>query len=259
MSTKDLLEIGGDRYSGFITYFNGEYGFITSDKNDYFFHKSVIKQLDYRPVKGDEISFTLQPSRKLKGKFDACSIVFIKKTEKKTDSYLIGVVKWYNLERGYGLIGTTDGKEYFIHKSNLLSDSIKEREMVIFVSNNLKGKLSAVKCRLFSIDVLQGMNENAQTELLKKYLDNLGNIEKSWYFNGNKDWKYNQIKSIAQSDKISEAVKAVFLQSAFEKAGTAYKIQMICDGLFEVTLEFQTELLQKYLDELGRSYSTKDY
>jgi CspA family cold shock protein len=32
---------------------------------------------------------------------------------------MYGVVKWYNVKQGYGFIKTDNGKEYFIHKSEI--------------------------------------------------------------------------------------------------------------------------------------------
>ena len=32
---------------------------------------------------------------------------------------MIGTVKWYNVKQGYGFITDKDGKDVFVHKSNL--------------------------------------------------------------------------------------------------------------------------------------------
>jgi len=56
---------------------------------------------------------------------------------------LKGTVKWFNTNKGFGFILTEDGKEIFVHYSDILSDGFKnlsEGETVRFkITDNGKG------------------------------------------------------------------------------------------------------------------------
>jgi CspA family cold shock protein len=46
-----------------------------------------------------------------------------------------GTVKWFNASKGYGFISSEDGKEYFVHYSEINSNgyrSLKEGQRVLF-------------------------------------------------------------------------------------------------------------------------------
>jgi CspA family cold shock protein len=46
-----------------------------------------------------------------------------------------GIVKWFNPKKGYGFIGTPDGRDIFVHYSNISSEGFKtldEGERVTF-------------------------------------------------------------------------------------------------------------------------------
>ena len=36
-----------------------------------------------------------------------------------------GTVKWFNNQKGFGFISTSDGTDYFVHHSNIESDGFK--------------------------------------------------------------------------------------------------------------------------------------
>lgn len=36
-----------------------------------------------------------------------------------------GKVKWFNDQKGYGFISATDGKDYFVHHTNILGEGFK--------------------------------------------------------------------------------------------------------------------------------------
>ena len=54
-----------------------------------------------------------------------------------------GTVKWFNDEKGFGFITSSDGSEYFVHHSNIMGDgfkSLKEGDRVTFdVEDGPKG------------------------------------------------------------------------------------------------------------------------
>ncbi len=36
-----------------------------------------------------------------------------------------GTVKWFNDQKGFGFIAASDGKDYFVHHSGIISDGFK--------------------------------------------------------------------------------------------------------------------------------------
>jgi len=64
---------------------------------------------------------------------------------------LNGVVKWFNVSKGYGFINQTDNnKDVFVHISALEESgirSLKEGDKVSFETSNSKGKVSAVNIK----------------------------------------------------------------------------------------------------------------
>lgn len=65
---------------------------------------------------------------------------------------LIGLVKWFDQDKGFGVIGTPEGDDYFLHKNNFVDNpgSISRATPLVFDSliDNKKNRKSAVKARL---------------------------------------------------------------------------------------------------------------
>jgi CspA family cold shock protein len=57
-----------------------------------------------------------------------------------------GKVKFFNEQKGFGFIAGTDGKDYFVHKTNTL-DNIRKDEDVIFDLEDGKKGLKAVNVK----------------------------------------------------------------------------------------------------------------
>ncbi|MFA9212896.1 MAG: cold shock domain-containing protein [Candidatus Methylacidiphilales bacterium] len=237
--------------TGKIKTFNEQFGFITSELGETFFHKTSLEH-DYVPQKNDEVEFQLRPSKQKFNMFDACNIVLIKRGEKldrkaTDEKYLFGIVKWFDSINGFGFI-SADKTDYFIHGSNLLSTTfITEGDTVIFFKKLHNGKLSAIKCQPFVVG-LNNCTSESQIELLKKYVLNISSKHSS---------RYDTINSIAQSDRIEESVKNVFLQDVFDKAGAEFQCKMLIDGLIILSEESQTELLQKYVVNISSKNSSR--
>lgn len=55
-----------------------------------------------------------------------------------------GTVKWFNSEKGYGLIADESGQEYFVHYSDIVGDgyrNLTEGQSVVYtIGENSKGK-----------------------------------------------------------------------------------------------------------------------
>ncbi|MHC1738980.1 MAG: cold-shock protein [Ignavibacteriaceae bacterium] len=349
-------------YVGKIKFYNGIFGFIESELGDTFFHERGLK-IDFNPEKNDKIEFQLEPSTKKQGQMQACEIVLIKKNDdnellQESDNRRIGIVKWFDSNKGYGVIGTPEGVDYFLRKNVLQSKIISSGNVLVFYGKNENGKnivkkclftfgysdwklaylysgkkdivtieivkerpellgpeshkytekqdVSIIKCAfnrilkqkdvltikelcLLSLDVLQteyadkgyklaidivatsyqnnldkkiflkSVFEKVNAEIKYKMLfkDNLIDIQNETSKSqidilrelGRLD--FDKIKYIAQSDKIKETVKEVFLKSTFEEANPERQYKMLFDGLIILSEEEQSEFLRKYLSELS--------
>ena len=139
-------------YEGTVKVFKGHFGFIESELGDTFFHKSGLTDEVFVDI-GDVVKFKIEPSTKKEGAYQATEITLIKKNERYSDpdaKLVIGVLKWYNGDQGYGIIGTPENQDYFLHKSNLKSSktTVEKGTVLVFEDRIGKDKIEAINCRL---------------------------------------------------------------------------------------------------------------
>ena len=58
----------------------------------------------------------------------------------------LGTVKWFNVEKGYGFINSEDGRDVFVHFSNIKED-LHEGENVTFDITEAQKGPSAINVR----------------------------------------------------------------------------------------------------------------
>ena len=61
----------------------------------------------------------------------SCSCAFLrgKRQERRNEIMQQGVVKWFDSEKGYGFIAGEDGKDLFVHQSNILMKGFRKLEI----------------------------------------------------------------------------------------------------------------------------------
>ena len=138
-------------YQGTVKTFNGQFGFLKSELGDTYFNKSGIVG-NISIDKGDEVEFKTEPSLKKEGSLQCCEITLIKKFEKPSIQLvnpILGILKWFNEEKGFGIIATPEKSDYILHKSNFnaVNLSPKTGDALVFEENTEKGKKVASNCK----------------------------------------------------------------------------------------------------------------
>lgn len=62
-----------------------------------------------------------------------------------------GTVKWFNVTKGYGFISGEDGKDSFVHQSNILMNGVRALEagqMVSYDVENCEKGLNAINVQI---------------------------------------------------------------------------------------------------------------
>jgi CspA family cold shock protein len=70
--------------------------------------------------------------------------------KKKEKIKMVGKVKWFNNEKGYGFIKTEEGKDVFVHYSNVIKEGFKtleENENVEFDVQQVDKGLQAINVK----------------------------------------------------------------------------------------------------------------
>lgn len=146
----------GRRLNGKVTSYNGSYGFIDVDGDNVYLHRNNLKDNAYL-CKGDIVSFKLRASCRQKDKKEAYDASLVKFGDYRenynqtvrldSDEVKAGLVKWFDKEKGFGVIITLDHKEYFWRESSFMSAAAQTGDAIIFIGDIAKGKKTARKCR----------------------------------------------------------------------------------------------------------------
>jgi hypothetical protein len=131
-------------------------------------------------------------------------------------------------------------------KTIIQTEKIEENIKQIFLKSAFEKASAEHQYKMLFYDTLidiQQESSESQLELLQKHLIALHEIN---FYN------YDQIKSIAESNKIEESVMVTFLKTVFEKANAEYQYRMLFeDNLIDIQLE-STETQIELLRKMGR-------
>lgn len=144
-------------FTGKVISYNGMYGFIKYDKESIYFHKNTVYN-DVYLCKDDIVQFNVRPSRKRKGANEAFNVKVIEygtyrsrlnsKLKLGKPNVQIGLIKWFEKEKGYGVIINNDNEESFVMDKSYLSAKFSTGTAVIYISDESKTKKRAKLFRL---------------------------------------------------------------------------------------------------------------
>jgi cold shock CspA family protein len=166
-----MFEYENISFTGTVKNYNDQYGFITYEKGDVFFHKSALKR-ETIIGKGDNVVFKIEPSKKKDGSFQAYEINVTKKSEEViiiSENWLFGVIKWFDFEKGFGVLSTSKGVEYFLHKKKLgpIVNTIYVGDVLMFTGIG-ETKKSVYSCRHAKSyeDFVSALNQISSKEIV---------------------------------------------------------------------------------------------
>jgi len=240
-------------YTGKIKFFQGQYGFITSEIGDVFFHITGIGS-GYFPFIDDDVCFQTRNSNKGSNKLQAFNVSLAQSEDiSQIDGFLmIGVVQKYDHQKGCGVISTPfqvdiDGTSTiedvtYLLKKRELKTYIHVGDICSFRGVQKKGnKKIAQKCFKFDkfLASIVNVNSNFLSAIMDRYLYVAKNLD------------LIQIVKIAEILKDKPQIKKVFLDTIYSKAKTFVK----CELCFQYNLlclekEQYIVLLNKYLSEV---------
>jgi len=246
-------------YTGKIKNFYRTYGFIEYELGDIFFHKSDLKD-NYIPKKDDKVEFKIKNSEKKENSIQAYEIVLVERAHeenppKKLKERLIGVVKWYNLIKGYGVIETPEGIEYFLHKSNLLSKSISQGNVVVFYG--IKNEFDEPDSEVYSILNLKSIiiskkrkNIAIKCKLITKFDD--WNFAFSYLYKNDTEIKEKKIIDYLRRNILEAATKQILKTKQYlsDYQLCTLSVNLLQTELSEIGFNLIKEVISSYkIDE----------
>ena len=124
-----------------------------------------------------------------------------------------GTVKWFNAKKGYGFISDEEGKDIFVHYSNITMEgrkSLNQNDIVEFeIGEGTTGRTQAVNVKRISNN--KKYDDMTQAELTEEF----ANIIKQNYENGicllDSNYELIQFDQILEKDiiKIDDAISIV--------------------------------------------------
>ena len=246
-------------YTGKIKNFYRTYGFIEYELGDIFFHKSDLKD-NYIPKKDDKVEFKIKNSEKKENSIQAYEIVLVERAHeenppKKLKERLIGVVKWYNLIKGYGVIETPEGIEYFLHKSNLLSKSISQGNVVVFYG--IKNEFDEPDSEVYSILNLKSIiiskkrkNIAIKCKLITKFDD--WNFAFSYLYKNDTEIKEKKIIDYLRRNILEAATKQILKTKQYlsDYQLCTLSVNLLQTELSEIGFNLIKEIISSYkIDE----------
>lgn len=240
-------------YTGKIKFFQGSYGFITSEIGDVFFHTTGIRG-DYFPFIEDDVIFQARNSNNGNNKLQAFNIsLALSENISQVDGFLmIGVVQQYDHLKGYGIISTPfqvdiDGTSTienvtYLFKRHELKTFIQVGDICSFrgVQKN-QNKNIAQKC--FKFDKFLATIVGCKSEVLSAIMDK--------YLYVAKNFDPIQIVEIARILKNNQQIRKYFLDAVYSKVNTFIKCKLCFQyNLLSLEKEHYTDLLNKFLSEV---------
>lgn len=133
---------------GEIVSFNGIFGFINSGNKNIYFHRNEIRGAREYLCKGDVVTFKIRPSEK-KDDIEAFSIRLYSYGDYRginnhvklgLSNSQIGVVKWFDHKKGYGIVTNLTKDEFFWFDKSYLSFKIENGDTLIFEAEEQEKK-----------------------------------------------------------------------------------------------------------------------
>lgn len=121
--------------------FRKGFGFIdTDDGQSLFFHFSRVKTI-VKLLPNDLVEFEVVESQNKKGKFEAINVQWLRRPNVEM---FIGVIAWFNRQKGFGVAHMPSRREVFIRRSALYNTlNLSEGDLVQFTVAERRGKQQA--------------------------------------------------------------------------------------------------------------------
>lgn len=244
-----------NKHTGTVKMFNGQFGFITSDEEDIFFHKSGL-EIGTTPDIGDTVKYTIEPSRTKKGKFQATQIRLMQKAKHSNSLQNklpenLGHVDWYD-DRGYGMITNDDG-DYFFHISKVINigqrSSLKGEKCLFDIITPKKHSEKKDAINVLFIDELAYSNKLGN--LIIENIQSIGLIDNETKFKKAKEW-LNVLKSKKKNYFFNQINADVHYSFEFWLNGIGHDIDLeyVTQQLFEGSKDNYSSLCKQIFNRL---------